>query len=401
MKKQFFTLLMIVFIFISCKKDESNPSNTVIIPIAGLFSETGELAYLGLTSEAAIQLAIDDINQYLRMRQYPYRFSFTAYDTGLIPANAVDHLSNIAQSGCKLVIGPNSSAELAAIKPLADSLGILVISPSSTAASLALPNDMIFRFSPGQSIVGGAMGQWYTDQGKQALVTISRNDIGSIGLQSAAIQKFVENGGITVDAGVFEGTDTDFSTVLQQVKNEIQNLNTQYTLNQIGVLTTSWDETTLLFEQAANDPVLASVDWFGGVGYFKNQSLLSNPTAAQFAFNTQFTSPGFSLPMTTQNKWEELLNNIFANTGYRGDALTLCAYDAMHCLAQMIEDENGLPPNALALRNSFHVAAQSYNGITGNIVLDDNGDRANGTFDFYGLQNNNGTLQWTLFGQSE
>lgn len=401
MKKLFSLFVLIVIILSSCKKEEAHPNSIVTIPVAGLFSETGELSYLGLTSEAAIQSAVNDINQYFRLKRLPYRFEFTAYDTGLIPANAVDQLSLIAQSGCKLVIGPNSSAELAAIKPLADSLGILVISPSSTAASLALPYDMIFRFSPGQSIVGGAMGQWYTDQGKQALVTISRNDIGSIGLQSATIQKFVENGGVTIDAGVFEGTDTDFSSVLQQVKNEIQNLNAQYTLNQIGVLSTSWDETTLLFEQAANDPVLASVDWFGGVGYFKNQSLLTNPSAAQFAINTQFNSPGFSLPMTTQNKWEPLLNNIYQETGYRGDALTLCAYDAMHCIAKMIEDNKGLPIDAQSLRNSIHTAAQSFNGITGNILLDDNGDRANGTFDFFGLENNNGTLQWTLFGQSE
>ena len=46
----------------------------------------------------------------------------------------------------KLIIGPQSSSELAAIMDAANQRGVLVVSQGSTASSLGIPNDMIFRF---------------------------------------------------------------------------------------------------------------------------------------------------------------------------------------------------------------------------------------------------------------
>jgi branched-chain amino acid transport system substrate-binding protein len=401
MKTNIFLAFLFSILLFSCKKDNNNSENVTFIEVAGLFSESGELSYLGVTSEAAIQIAIANINQDFCDKKIPYRFKFTAYDTQLNPETAEQALIQIAAHGCKLVIGPQTSSELLALQPIADSLGILVISPSSTSSSLAIPNDVVFRFSPGQAIVGSAMSQSYIDQGKQALIFISRNDAGSLGLQSAVVNHFTNSGGAASYAGIFNGTDTDFSAVLNNVKNEILNLSNNYSVNQIGVVTTSFDETLLLFEQASADPVLSSVNWFGGIGFFKNTNLLTSPAAAQFAVNTQFYSPGFSLPSAQQNNWEPLLNKIYARTGAQGDALTLCAYDAMNCLAKMIEDYQGVPKSTEALKSAFLNAAQNFSGITGPIELDANGDRANGTFDFYGLQNNNGSYQWTFVGQSE
>jgi branched-chain amino acid transport system substrate-binding protein len=276
-----------------------------------------------------------------------------------------------------------------------------VVSPSSTSASLAIPNDMIFRFSPGQAIVGTAMSQSYINQGKQALVLISRNDAGSIGLQNAVATHFSNSGGLVVNAGVFNGTDTDFSTVLAEVKNQILNYQATFNINQIAVLTTSFDETISLFNQASSDNVLSSVQWYGGIGFFKNSNLLNDPLASQFAVNTQFYSPGFSLPSSQQNLWQPILNSIYGTTGVQGDALTLCAYDVMKSFGNLVESYGGLPSNANDLQSWFYTASNLYSGSTGVIELDANGDRANGTFDFWGMQNNNGNYEWVFVGQSE
>jgi len=401
MKSKFSFIAIILSLFLSCKKSEIENCNIRVIKVAGLFSETGELSYLGVTSEAAIQIAIDDINEDFKNRNINYRFEFTAYDTQLDPAQAAQAISTIAASGCKLIIGPQTSSELQAIKPLADSLGILVVSPSSTSASLAIPNDMIFRFSPGQAIVGTAMSQSYINQGKQALVLISRNDAGSLGLQNAVATHFSNSGGQVVNAGVFNGTDTDFSTILAEVKNQILNYQSTFDLNQIAVLTTSFDETISLFNQASSDNVLSSVQWYGGIGFFKNSNLLNDPLASQFAVNTQFYSPGFSLPSSQQNLWQTLLNSIYGTTGVQGDALTLCAYDVMKSFGNLVESYAGLPSNANDLQSWFYSASNLYSGSTGVIELDANGDRANGTFDFWGMQNNNGNYEWVFVGQSE
>lgn len=401
MKKYLLYITAGILLLAGCRKDEIDTCNIRVIKVAGLFSETGELSYLGITSEAGIQIAINQINEDYKNRNINYRFELSKYDTQLDPAQAVLAMQNIAASGCKLVIGPQTSSELQAIKSIADSLGILVISPSSTAASLALPNDMIYRFSPGQAIVGSAMSQSYINQGKQALVLISRNDAGSIGLQSAVASHFTNSGGVVFNAGVFNGTDTDFASILAEVKNQIINYQATYTNDEIGVLTTSFDETNLLFNQASNDATLSSVQWFGGIGFFKNSNLLNDPLAAQFAVSTQFYSPGFSLPTSQQTLWESVLATIFNTTGVQGDALTLCAFDIMQTLGKMVESYPGVPASSTDLQTWFYNSSNLHEGATGIIELDANGDRANGTFDFWGLQLNNGNYEWVFIGQSE
>lgn len=401
MKKLIFCSVLSVLLLAGCRKDEVANCQVEVIKVAGIYSETGELSYIGLTSEAAIQIAIDRINDDFESQGILYRFELTSYDTQLDPAKAILAMNSIAASGCKLVIGPQTSSELLAIKPIADSLGILVVSPTSTAGSLAIPNDMVFRFSPGQAILGAAMSQSYINQGKQALIMIARNDAGSTGLQTALANHFTNAGGVAIEAGFFNGSDTDFSTVLAEVKTQILNLSSTYSTAQIGVVTSSFDETTLLFNQAASDPILSTVNWFGGVGFFKNQAILNDPIAAQFAVNTQFYSPGFSLPLSEQNVWQPLLASIYSTIGVQGDALSLCAYDVMSVFGKMVRDYNTVPSNADAKKAAFQESANSFLGATGIISLDANGDRSNGVFDFWGLQNNNGTYEWVFVGQSE
>lgn len=390
-----------VLLLTSCKKDEPIGGVYTTIKVAGLFSKTGDLSYLGISSEAAIGLAIDQINRDFESRQVPYRFSLTVFDTKIDPILAVSSMRALAADGYKLVIGPQTSAELLAIKPIVDSLGILVVSPSSTANSLSLPDDMIFRYAPGEQITGKAMANTLKKQGKKALIAISRNDAGSLGLNAAITSNFTGLGGSTISAGNFAGTDVDFSVVLAEVKKQILQYAAIYSKSEIAVLSTSFDETTLLFHQAAADTVLSSVNWVGGVGFFKNKNLLKDTAASQFAVTTQFFSPGFTLPAANQSVWSPLLSQIFNSTGIQGDALTLSAYDVMKVFGTMIETGKGLPSTPAALKSAFASASNGHLGTTGIIMLNANGDRANGIFDYYGLKKTGGIFDWYFVGQSE
>ena len=388
-------------LFSGCKKDDPIGGPITTIKVAGLFSKSGDLSYLGNSSEVAIGIAIREINSDFENRHIPFRFELKVFDTKIDPVLAVSAMHTLAADGYKLVIGPQTSAELLDIKPIADSLGILVVSPSSTASSLSMPDDMVFRFAPGEQIVGKALANTLTKQGKKALVAISRNDAGSLGLNSAIVSNFTGLGGAATSAGNFAGTDLDFSTVLAEVKRQIQQYAATYSKSEIAVLSTSFDETTLLFHQAAQDTVLSSVSWVGGVGFFKNTNLLKDTMASKFAVATQFFSPGFSLPTSNQHVWAPLLAQIFSSTGIQGDALTLSAYDVMKVFGSMIEAGKGLPTTPASLRSAFSTASNAHIGTTGLIMLNANGDRANGVFDYWGLTRVNGTIQWSFVGQSE
>ena len=399
--KLFIALVASLFIFTGCDKNEEVNGQVTTIQISALLSETGGLSYIGLSSKAALEIAISEINQDFSAKNSPYRFELKVYDTQLNPTIAVQAIQSIAASGCRFVIGPLSSAEVTAIKPIADSLGILVVSPSSTATSLSIANDMVFRFVPGDQIVGQAMANSIANEGKKALVLISRNDVGSLGLNAAYASSFASLGYDTSLVATFDGATTDFTSVLVNVKNQILNYSATHPLSEIGVVSTSFDETTLLFNQAYGDTVLSSVNWYGGDGFYKNQILLTNASASQFAVNTNFYSPGFSLPIANQNVWAPLLTKIYNLSGQQGDAFTLNSYDIVKVLAKMVQQNFGVPAFGLPIRNAFTTAANGYQGITGPILLNTNGDRANGTFDYYGVQYSNNAYNWYFVGQSQ
>jgi branched-chain amino acid transport system substrate-binding protein len=403
MKKTIYILLAIPFLFlIGCKKEQNINENPIItIQVAGLFSETENLSFLGKSSEAAVQIAIRKINEDFKNKGLNYAFQFTKYNTNANPTDAVSAMESIVNSGCKLVIGPQTSAELSAIKSLADESGVLVVSPSSTSSALSIANDMIFRFSPGETVTANAMSQFYLNQGKQALVLISRNDIGSKGIKTKITNHFSNAGGDIIDLGEFDINQTDFTSQLDQIRQGINTLSNSHSLSEIGVVTISWDETTQMFHQAANDPVLSSVNWYGGIGFFKPQSLLLDPIAAGFAFTTAFSSPGFSLPMSTENIWQPIFDEIYLSAGVQGYALTMCSYDIMLSFGKLIEKYKRLPQSGSALAFAFQQSVPFTQGATGNIVLDNNGDRANGIFDFWGMSSTDGSFSWQLIGQSE
>ena len=397
------SVLILVFslTLFGCKKDHEETCATQTIKVAALLSKTGEWSNLGISSEAALQIGVAEINQDFENRGLPYRFELSVFDTELVPSIALQKMEYLASNNFRLVIGPQSSSEMAAVKSIADSLGILVVSQGSTASSLSIANDALYRYVPGDQIEGAAMANTMITAGKQALVTLARNDVGNIGLQNSLNTNFSNLGGTVVSAGTYDPLTTDYSVSLAAVKNQIIQYSASYSNTQIAVYLASFDEAVALFNQASGDPVLSSVNWYGGDGFIKNQALLNDPLAAQFAFATSFFSPEFGLPASAQNIWSPILISIFNACGQDADAFTLSAYDAIKVMAKVIEQNSGIPVTGSSLFNSFMTLSNSHVGATGSIALNANGDRANGSFNYWGLAFANGVYTWNLVGQSE
>lgn len=405
-KKALLVLLCLGFLWSGCRRDNHEEDHDhcnqlEVIKVAALVSETGDWSNLGLSSEAAVEIAIEEINADFETRDLPYRFELTVFDTQLNPVLASSSMQNLADAGFRIVIGPQSSSEVGAVKALADSLGILVVSQGSTASSLAIADDFVFRYVPGDQIEGAAMANTMYTAGKQAMVTLARNDAGNLGLQNAVTTYFTAAGGTAVSAGNYDPATTDFSTSLTAVRNEIQNLNATYPLSAIGVYLASFDEAVALFNQAATDPILASVHWYGGDGFIRNEALLADPLASQFAVNTQFFSPEFGLPTSTESIWSPLLADVYARSGVVGDAYTLTAYDAMKVVAKLIENNAGVPTSSSTFKTEFFNLSNSHSGATGVISLNAAGDRSNGAFDYWGVEVVNGVYGWVYVGSSE
>src|SRR5687768_97877 len=141
---------------LGCSDDPASPAEQEIT-IGGLFSLTGNWASLGVASKAAMEIGIEDVNAYVAEGNSGLRFTASIKDTKLEPATALTEVTAFRNAGIEVVIGPQSSAEVAAIKAYVDANGVLVASQSSTAGSLAIANDNIFRFTPSDTLEAVAL----------------------------------------------------------------------------------------------------------------------------------------------------------------------------------------------------------------------------------------------------
>jgi len=389
--------LTIVSAFLSCGKKE--PKRT--IDVVGLFSLTGNWSSLGITSKAALEIASDDINQYLTANNVNYGIKFTVYDTKLDAELTKSYFAKARYDGAKFIIGPQSSAELAALKPFTDGTELLIISQSSTAGSLAIPKDNIFRFCPPDKIEGAATAATIYKNGFRGLVTVSRDDAGNKGLQTATGTAFTTKGGQTVAITPYAATGANYAALIASIKTQVNTLIGTYGADKVGIYLASFDEGVEIFKLAAADPVLSNVKWFGGDGVVLSTAFLKDAAVADFAIKTGFFAPSFGLPAATESKWKPVAARIKAKTGIEPDAFALAAYDAAWTIAYTLDATKGSTILFDVLTRKFVEQANTRSGILGVEALDDNGDRTTGTFDYFGIVKEGSTYTWKLVGKSE
>lgn len=399
MKKVFmvFALFTTVFFLSGIKK---TPGDLVNIKVGGLLSLTGNWSSLGLTSREAMNLAVKEINSRMVETGSRYRFSLNFYDTKMDPSRAQAAIKEALGNNIRYIIGPQSSAEVQAISSFANSNGILVVSQGSTAGSLAIPGDAIFRFCPGDDLQGDAMAQTIYGSGARAMICITRDDVGNKELQQAVGKAFLSRGG-TVDAlSPWAPTSPDFKTVLDDLKRRIQNKTAELGADKVAVYLASFDRAKELFRQASADPVFSSVRWYGGDGIALSTELLSDASASSFAVATRFMAPTLGLPQLVNPHLAAVADTVKNKTGILPDAYSLAVYDALWVIARTVSAFPEPSNDFIKVKQTFQMEANQFYGITGPMYLNDAGDRSKGNFDYWGIVNEKGTYKWKWLGRS-
>lgn len=362
--------------------DSSGPDDSNQLVVGALLSLTGPGRTLGQTSEAALQLAADDLNAQLSAQGSPTRVSLRIQDTGLDPAQALDRITALAGEGVRIFVGPQSSSEIAALKSFADANDVIVLSQGSTAGSLSLPDDNVFRLVPDDGEEGVAVVKLLLADGIQTVVPLWRTDAGNQGLHDAVQRLFTAAGGtVTAGASYAPGT-TDFTSQLATIKSEIDAAVAQGGAGTVAVYFAAFEESAVGIFAAANaDPAFSQVRWYGGDGMVQSSLVVADPDAAAFAAATEFRAPTYGLSDQLLQDDGTLIDAIEARSGLPADAFTLAAYDALH-LATLAYAKVGLG-SIPDYRAELLRQAASYTGATGPTELNANGDRAVGDYDFY------------------
>ncbi len=376
-----------------CADDPAAPVSTTI-PIGGLFSLTGNWASLGTASKVAVELAIADANAAAASRGSSLRFSAVIRDTKLDPATVQADLAALAAAGVEVVVGPQSSAEVTAVKSVADASGLLIVSHGSTAGSLAIPDDNVLRFTPSDTLEGVALAGLMRDDGVTHAVPLWRLDAGNVGLQVAIRRSFGLLG--AVSAGVqYAATETQYATTLAALRLQVeQAIAAAGGPATVAVAHAGFDEAADLFRLAASDAVLSSVRWYGTDGMVLSEAIRGDAVAAAFAQQVRLWAPAPGLEEAARPTWQAVSARIAAITGVEPDAFTLAAYDAVMVAARAYEAVGGTGARP-ALKAEFMRLTDDWVGTSGALRLNAAGDRAFGIFDFFAITSGAAGPQWT------
>src|SRR3954470_21040308 len=328
--KRLLALLLLLGVAACGDDDSFGPDTGSQLVVGALLSLTGPGQTLGRTSEAALALAADDVNAQLSDQGSPVRVSLRIEDTGLDPTQALDRLRALAGQGVRIFVGPQSSSEVAALKPFADSAGVILLSQGSTAGSLSIPDDNIFRLVPDDAAEGAAMVELLRKDGIQTVVPLWREDAGNQGLHDAVQTQSQAQGGTVTAGDPYPPGTTDFSAQLQAIKSQIDEAVAASGAGAVAVYLAAFEESSAIFAQASEDPAFAQVRWYGGDGTVQSAAVVADPTSAAFAAATAFRAPTYGLGDEVLQQDAGLTATIGNRTGFPADTLSLAAYDALH-----------------------------------------------------------------------
>src|SRR5438046_2655087 len=192
-----------------------------VFKIGVLATLTGSGFTLGQDTVAALQIAEEQLEADAISQHGGYRFKFFIRDTQHDPSKALEAIKDLDKRGVQIIIGPQTSSEVRMIKPYADAHNIIVISQGSTASSLSIVGDNIFRLCPDDTLEAEAIVALISHDGIQTIVPLWRNDAGNNGLHDSVKAQFEALGGTVASGFRYEPTTTDFSAAIASIASQL------------------------------------------------------------------------------------------------------------------------------------------------------------------------------------
>lgn len=386
--------ILLIAVFDSCSKDPAvyQPVSDPVIRIGVLLPMTGSGSSSGNGMAAAVELARQDLAGWIAATGTKVRLIVEVSDTRTDTAEALRLLKTYWASGIRLVVGPYSSAELSHIKSFADRNGMILVSPSSVAVSLSVP-DNLFRFVTPDVVQGKAMSKLLFEDKVKVIVPVHRNDLWGHDLAQATGFEFSQRGGSVHEAVTYDPLTSDFHPVLAELEAAVADEMQHHNANDIAVYMLSFSEGTGLLALAKNYPNLNNVYWYGASAFSQNVSVLADTAAALFAYSHGLPCPVFGLDDAASGKWMPLRDRIVLLNGVAPDVYAYTAYDALQVLVRTAL-LTGDKASAEQVKSVFAAEAGAYFGVTGNTALDANGDRATGNYDFWSVKLDSAGYGW-------
>jgi len=353
---------------------------------------TGKDADKGKTSKAALELARDDIMNYLSQAGSNTSVTFMLADTASDPNVAQDNLKALAEKGVNVVIGPVNDKVADSLLAFADMNNILLISQGSSAQYLAKQGDNLFRLAPSNTYQAEAVTSLSRQEGVTTLIPIWRGDKYGDEMVVHAKARFKQLGGEALPGSRFDPDRTDFAPIVEDLKKQIDKAMAADPKTKIGVLLVADEEAVPILKTAAGVPGLAGLNWYGCDATAMNDDIAKDPASADFAMRTRFLSPRYG--EGGSNVYTKLEQRIQEKTDLFPDTQSAAAYDAAWA-AFYTALATGGTRNFETFKRTFPQTCEHTYGVTGWLALSDQGDRREDwDFDFWTLKKDGATYFW-------
>ena len=382
------------------------------VPIGLITSLTGAWSSGGKSIKIAVQEAEKDVNDYLDNKNSSIRVKLLVENSKSDPVEALKVVKRLKDSGVKIVVGPATSAAVMAVKDYAVQNNVILLSPSSTSPALSISGDNLFRFVPDDTNQAEFISNTMWDDGIRVVVPMWRADTFGNELVKSMKENFERKGGVVLDGGQYYPHTGEFASSLHRINfimwnqylkklsNIVENTTQSFAPWKVGVYLASFDEVTPILIQSNEHQILHKVKWYGSDASAQNLQIIKNYDAANFAQTTNFSNPLFHVDLS--NKTAETLGAVIEKKLHGSTSLTYptIAYDTFWIAALSLEKIANNMTDEIDVDNLKKViisTASLHYGISGNIVLNDAGDRINANYDIWSVTKSN-WRQINMFG---
>ena len=191
----------------------SGDSGTITLGMIGPL--TGSVAVYGTHIENGVKLAIEEINAAggVTLSDGTHQLAVEVKDDQVDSTECVNAMNALISDGIQLVVGSATSGCTSAITSIANSEGVVMITPSGTADSLTTTMDYVFRTCFRDSFQGELAAQYALDEGYTKVgVVYCSADTYSAGLRDAFIAACQDKGlDVVAEESVATMTEVDYT----------------------------------------------------------------------------------------------------------------------------------------------------------------------------------------------
>ena len=323
------------------------------VVVAGIFPFSGPVSYVGSYMGGGAIIASDEINSSGGINGYKLKLVFEdSQSTTTAGVTAYQKLSYM--DGTKYYVTGLSGVTLG-IAPLAENDEHVLLNTGSYAQAISIAGDYIFRHNilPDDELLFLADAICNKFGYKKIAIIYANNDAG-ISVKDVFNNYFSSCGKI-VDSEPYDLAGNDFKTELSKIK--LSNPDAIFAI-------TYSSESGLIFNQAKE--LNLQKQWFA-ISSIEGKSFLdvAGPNAEGLIYT------GFPIETASQ-KYVSFREKYLEKYGEEPDMLSDLTYDSIYVLAEAMK-HCANPNDAICVKNELY-KIKDFEGVTGNISFDENGD---------------------------